>query len=91
MNVEEFKKAGEKLYHQLHLPTWPVGITYIKKEEEIPEQALRPSAMGQKWSLCQAVTYARRHGRPGVCRHYPGGNCRRAPGFPAIRGCGKSF
>jgi len=39
-----------------------VGITYIKTLEEIPENAMRPSSMGQKWSLCQAVTYARRHG-----------------------------
>ncbi|MGB9499841.1 MAG: DUF169 domain-containing protein [Dissulfuribacterales bacterium] len=36
--------------------------TYIKKEKDIPEQAIRPSGMGQKWSLCQAFTYARRHG-----------------------------
>ncbi|RJP91496.1 MAG: hypothetical protein C4518_07900 [Desulfobacteraceae bacterium] len=62
MNLEEFRKLGETLYHKLHLPTWPVGITYIKTLEEIPESAVRPSAMGQKWSLCQAVTYARRHG-----------------------------
>jgi uncharacterized protein (DUF169 family) len=62
MNVEQIKKTGEELYHKLHLPTWPVGITYIKKEGDIPGQAVRPSSMGQKWSLCQAVTYARRHG-----------------------------
>jgi len=62
MNVEQIRKNGEKLYNKLHLPTWPVGITYIKKEVDIPEQAVRPSSMGQKWSLCQAVTYARRHG-----------------------------
>jgi len=62
MDLEQFKKAGEALYHSLHLPTWPVGITYIKREADIPEQAIRPSAMGQKWSLCQAITYARRHG-----------------------------
>lgn len=62
MDLEQFKKAGEELYHKLHLPTWPVGITYIKREEDIPEQAIRPSAMGQKWSLCQAITYSRRHG-----------------------------
>jgi uncharacterized protein (DUF169 family) len=62
MTIEEIKTAGNDLYHRLHLPTYPVGITYIKKTEDIPEQAIRPSAMGQKWSLCQAVTYARRHG-----------------------------
>ena len=62
MNLDQIKQAGEELYHKLHLPTYPVGITYIQKEDDIPEQAVRPSAMGQKWSLCQAVTYARRHG-----------------------------
>jgi len=62
MNVEQIRKNGEELYNKLHLPTWPVGITYIKKEVDIPEQAVRPSSMEQKWSLCQAVTYARRHG-----------------------------
>jgi uncharacterized protein (DUF169 family) len=62
MDLEQFKKAGEDLYHKLHLPTFPVGVTYIKSEDDIPEQAVRPSAMDQKWSLCQAFTYARRHG-----------------------------
>ncbi|MBC2717433.1 MAG: DUF169 domain-containing protein [Desulfobacteraceae bacterium] len=62
MNIEKIKKAGEELYHKLHLPTYPVGITYIKKEDDIPKQAIRPSSKEQKWSLCQAVTYARRHG-----------------------------
>jgi uncharacterized protein (DUF169 family) len=62
MTLEQIRKAGEELYHRLHLPTWPVGITYIKKESDIPPQAIRPSSMGQKWSLCQAFTYARRHG-----------------------------
>ena len=60
--MEQIQKSGEELYHKLHLPTYPVGITYIKKEEDIPENATRPSSIGQKWSLCQAVTYARRHG-----------------------------
>lgn len=62
MKLEEIKQAGEELYHKLHLPTFPVGITYIKTEDEIPEGTTRPSSMGQKWSLCQAITYARRHG-----------------------------
>jgi len=39
MNSEEFRKSGDELYHKLHLPTWPVGITYIKKEPII--KALR--------------------------------------------------
>jgi len=62
MRLEKLRKSGDELYHKLHLPTWPVGITYIKKVEDIPDKAIRPSAMGKKWSLCQAFTYARRHG-----------------------------
>jgi uncharacterized protein (DUF169 family) len=62
MELDHVRKLGEELYHTLHLPTWPVGITYLKKIEEIPADTLRPSAIEQKWSLCQAFTYARRHG-----------------------------
>lgn len=62
MDASEYRNLGESLYHQLHLPTWPVGISYIKDTDEIPEAAIRPSAIGQKWSLCQGITYARRHG-----------------------------
>lgn len=62
MNLEDYREAGKDLYHRLHLPTWPVAIKYIKSEDEIPEQTVRPSAMGQQWSLCQAFTYARRWG-----------------------------
>jgi uncharacterized protein (DUF169 family) len=62
MNLEEFKKLGEDLYHKLHLPTYPVGITYVKNEDDLPDHAFRPSKKGKKLSLCQAVTYARRFG-----------------------------
>ncbi|SHL01914.1 Uncharacterized conserved protein, DUF169 family [Desulfatibacillum alkenivorans DSM 16219] len=62
MALETLKKLGEELYAKLHLPTYPVAVTYIKSEDEIPEQALRPSAMGQKMALCQAFTNARSWG-----------------------------
>ena len=62
MNLEAFREAGDDLFSKLQLPTCPVSVTYIKTEGEIPETALRPSAQGQKWSLCQAFTYARRWG-----------------------------
>jgi len=62
MDLEGFREVGNDLYHRLHLPTYPVAIKYIKKEDEIPKEAIRPSAVGQKWSLCQAFTYARRMG-----------------------------
>ena len=62
MNIEEYRRAGAELTRRLRLPTGPVAIKYIKSEDEIPEGAFRPSALGQKWSLCQALTYARRWG-----------------------------
>ena len=62
MDLEEFRELGNDLYHRLHLPTYPVAIKFIKTEDEIPKEAIRPSTVGQKWSLCQAFTYARRMG-----------------------------
>ena len=63
MDLDAYREAGKQLYDRLHLPTYPVAITYIKDEDEIPDTAFRPSAKGQKLSLCQAFTYARRWGR----------------------------
>lgn len=62
MDLEGFRELGNDLYHRLHLPSYPVAIKFIKSEEDIPKEAGRPSAVGQKWSLCQAFTYARRMG-----------------------------
>ncbi len=62
MHLKEYQKLGKELYEKLHLPTYPVAITYIKNEDEIPEEAMKPSAMGQKMSICQAFTYARSWG-----------------------------
>jgi len=60
--IQEYKKAGEDLYHRLHLSTYPIAIKYIKSAEEIPEGVMRPSTFGKKMALCQAFTYARRWG-----------------------------
>jgi len=57
-----YKEAGTELYERLHLSTYPVAIKYIRTEKEIPQGTVRPSQSKQKWSLCQAFTYARRWG-----------------------------
>jgi uncharacterized protein (DUF169 family) len=57
----EYQEAGCRLIEKLRLYTDPVAIKYIRDISEIPLQARRPSAKGQKWALCQAFTYARRH------------------------------
>jgi uncharacterized protein (DUF169 family) len=60
--LDDYRKAGQELYDRLHLPTYPVAIKYIKAISQIPDRIIRPSTNGQKWSLCQAFTYARRWG-----------------------------
>jgi uncharacterized protein (DUF169 family) len=60
--LSDYRKAGAELYERLHLATHPVSIKYIRDESEIPPKAVRPSGSGQKWSLCQAITYSRRWG-----------------------------
>jgi len=62
-NVKEFQEAGQTLYDRLHLSSMPVAIKYIKDVSEIPDnKIMRPSALGEEWSLCQGFTYARRWG-----------------------------
>lgn len=60
--LEDYRKTGRELYDKLRLYTFPVAIKYVKDVSEIPEGVTRPLKMGQKWSLCQAFTYARRWG-----------------------------
>jgi uncharacterized protein (DUF169 family) len=37
-NLDEFRNAGEDIYGKLHLATYPVAITYIREEGEIPQK-----------------------------------------------------
>ena len=60
-NLNNYQEAGQSLYDRLHLGSMPIAIKYIKDVSEIPaDKVLRPSAMDEEWSLCQAFTYARR-------------------------------
>lgn|GEM_PF-5972074 len=58
--LSDYRKAGQELLSQLRLATFPVALKYIQDISEIPAKAIKPSQSGQKWSLCQAITYARR-------------------------------
>jgi uncharacterized protein (DUF169 family) len=60
--LNDYREAGQGLYDKLHLSTYPIAIKYITDVAEIPQGTRRPSDKGQKWSLCQAFTYARRWG-----------------------------
>ncbi len=59
---KKYQEAGKDIFHKLHLATYPVAIKYIKDEEQFDPGTIRPSAVDQKWSICQAFTYARRWG-----------------------------
>jgi uncharacterized protein (DUF169 family) len=50
----EYQKAGDDLFHKLHLSTYPVAIKYIKSLDEIPKGAMQPSKFGRKMALCRS-------------------------------------
>ncbi|MCK9274898.1 MAG: DUF169 domain-containing protein [Syntrophales bacterium] len=60
IELEEYRNAGRRLTDALRLYTDPVAVKYIRNVDEIPSEAIRPCARGQKWSLCQAISYSRR-------------------------------
>ena len=62
MDEKKYAAAGKELYEQLHLATYPIAVKYIGNESEIPSGFMRPTAMKQKWTICQAFTYVRRWG-----------------------------
>ncbi|MBI5845053.1 MAG: DUF169 domain-containing protein [Deltaproteobacteria bacterium] len=59
--MEAYRKAAQVLYDGLRLGSLPIGVKYQKTGEAVPEGFISPSALGQKWSLCQAFTFARVH------------------------------
>jgi len=64
LSIEKYQKAGEEIFHRLHLDSYPVSIKYIKDiEKDIPSGVIRPRDKSQQMSICQAFTYARRFGR----------------------------
>lgn len=62
-NIEEYQNAGKEIFDKLHFQTYPVGIEYIKNEDEIPSEAIRPSQQGKMMSICQAFYMSRRFGK----------------------------
>jgi len=60
--LEDFRKAGEDIFSRLHLASYPISVTYIKDEADIPPGTFRPSQAGKKLALCQAFTLSRRWG-----------------------------
>ncbi len=62
-SLKEYQDVGNEFYNKLRLLTYPLAIKYFKNESEIPQNALRPSKIKQKLSLCQAFTLSRRWNR----------------------------
>lgn len=62
-SLDDYQQAGQEIYDQLHLSTYPVGLKYIKNMEEVPEGAIQPSKQGKMMSICQAFTMARKFGK----------------------------
>jgi uncharacterized protein (DUF169 family) len=60
--AHDYNEAGLKLYEKLHLSNFPVAFKYLLKGEKIGSAFTKPSNLKQKWSICQAITYARRWG-----------------------------
>jgi uncharacterized protein (DUF169 family) len=61
--LEEFRRYGEELELSLRLKTSPIAIKMLKKEEDIPEGAIRPKRdRGYHLAQCQVFAMARRQG-----------------------------
>ncbi|MCP4760933.1 MAG: DUF169 domain-containing protein [archaeon] len=61
-NIEEYREAGEEIYHKLHLGSFPVAIKYIQSLDDIPDYVIRPKNKGRKMSICQGFHQSRRFG-----------------------------
>jgi len=56
---ESIERAVKTIAEKIKPATLPLGIKLIKSEEQLPVKAKRPSAMGNRWALCQAIFAAR--------------------------------
>lgn len=62
-SLEDYRSTGQEFYDRLRLLTVPVAIKYIQNKDQIPDDIIglyQPSKVGQKITLCQAFTLARR-------------------------------
>jgi uncharacterized protein (DUF169 family) len=53
---------AKHLDSHLRVATFPVGIKTLAPGDPLPEKVKRPSQLGVKVAVCQAVSFARRHG-----------------------------
>lgn len=56
-------ERSQFLYDNLRLKTFPVGAKFLKRADELPKEARRPSQfLGKRVTVCQAMTMARNYG-----------------------------
>jgi len=61
--LSDFNKYGEELERQLMLRTSPIAVKMLKKEADIPKEAIRPKKdRGYHLAQCQAFALSRREG-----------------------------
>lgn len=63
MSLPDLEEKSRFLYDNLRLKTYPVGAKFLKKKDELPKEARRPSQfLGKRITICQAMTLARNYG-----------------------------
>jgi uncharacterized protein (DUF169 family) len=63
MSVNDYHALGEELERLLLLRGSPIAVKMLKKEEDIPEEAIRPKKdRGHHLAQCQAFAMSRRQG-----------------------------
>ena len=63
IELEKINKNGEEIEKFLRLKTSPIGIKFIEREDEIPDNAIRPKRdRGVHLAQCQAFAMSRREG-----------------------------
>lgn len=61
--LSDFNRYGEELEKRLQLKTFPFALKMLKREEDIPEGAIRPKKnLGFHLALCQGFAMSRRQG-----------------------------
>ena len=59
--INDFNRYGEELETLLRLQTSPIAVKMLKKEADIPKEALRPKKdEGKHYAQCQAFSLSRR-------------------------------
>jgi len=60
--MQEIKEQAQRLVEFLKLRCDPVGVSYLKSEEELPEKVKRPKGRKVKITICQGVGWVKIYG-----------------------------